>query len=475
MMLLLSALGETGQMLRHLITPKKSDPTLRDAVAIKSGFVWSLLNGNIITWTKFKGGRPCLSSLFKPTSGADHTSPAMTVITPETFTPLTWSMSEIRAAIPAHLFQRNGFKSSLYLIRDVALAAMLWYAATFIDPFFAQVSAAGKAYENVAIVGQAAAWLTYWWFQGLVLTGIWVVGHECGHGAFSGSGKVNDALGYVLHTFLWTPYFSWKIVHHRHHANHASMEKDEVYVPKTRSDLGLPPPDEEGIDYAEVLGDTPIYTLFMLIRQQTLAFPAYLFLNVSGQKHYPKWSNHFNPNAIMFNPSQRNAVIASDIGMLAMVALTVRASQIYGFSEVVKYYLLPWLCVSHWFIMITYLHHTSADLPHYREGKWNFQRGAAATTDRDFLGWQGRFFLHDVAHFHVVHHFFPQMPHYHGEEATGYLKKLIGEHYRQSNEPVFKALWKTYNECQFVEDDGEVLFYKNRKGNYAVLDQPQTK
>lgn len=55
------------------------------------------------------------------------------------------------------------------------------------------------------------------------------------------------------------------------------MEHDEVYVPKTRKDLGLK--DEDGvnsIDYNEVLGDTPIYTLFMLIRQQLLAFPAYL-------------------------------------------------------------------------------------------------------------------------------------------------------------------------------------------------------
>ena len=54
--------------------------------------------------------------------------------------------------------------------------------------------------------------------------------------------------------------------------------------------------------------------------------------------------------------------------------------------------------------MITYLHHTTPDLPHYRGKEWNFQRGAAATVDRPFLGWQGRFFLHDVAHFHVVHH-----------------------------------------------------------------------
>lgn len=54
------------------------------------------------------------------------------------------------------------------------------------------------------------------------------------------------------------------------------MERDEVYVPKTRSDLGIPDPKDGPIDYDELFGDTPIYTLFMLISQQLLAFPAYL-------------------------------------------------------------------------------------------------------------------------------------------------------------------------------------------------------
>ena len=53
------------------------------------------------------------------------------------------------------------------------------------------------------------------------------------------------------------------------------MEKDEAYVPKTRSDLGIPA-DATHHDVHELLGDTPVYTLFMLIRQQIFAFDAYL-------------------------------------------------------------------------------------------------------------------------------------------------------------------------------------------------------
>ena len=54
------------------------------------------------------------------------------------------------------------------------------------------------------------------------------------------------------------------------------MERDEVYVPKTRKDLNIPEKPNDQIDWDEIFGDTPIYTLYMLMRQQLLAFPAYL-------------------------------------------------------------------------------------------------------------------------------------------------------------------------------------------------------
>ncbi|EJF61868.1 hypothetical protein DICSQDRAFT_146983 [Dichomitus squalens LYAD-421 SS1] len=385
------------------------------------------------------------------------------------FTPMSWKLQEIREAIPSRLFVRDTRRGSAWLALDLLMAAVCWKLAVHIDPIFRSRTAVQLLTPTGAIVARWGCWIVYWWFQGLIFTGVWVIGHECGHGAFSANRYVCDLIGFVVHTALWTPYFSWKISHHRHHCNHASMERDEVYVPKTRSDLGIPQESDDGkIDYDEYFGDTPIYTLYMLVRQQLLAFPAYLLTNVSGQKNYPRWTNHFDPNSILFTEEQRHAVIISNIGILGMIALVRLASITWGAASVVKFYGIPWLCVTHWFVMITYLHHTDPELPHYRQPEWNFQRGAAATVDRDFLGWMGRFFLHDVAHYHVVHHFFPKMPFYHGEEATQYLRSFIGEHYHRSDKPVFKALWDNYNDCQFVEDTGDVLFYRNKKGQ-AVL------
>jgi hypothetical protein len=54
------------------------------------------------------------------------------------------------------------------------------------------------------------------------------------------------------------------------------MERDEVYIPKTREDLDIPKKPHDEINWDEIFGDTPIYTLYMLIRQQVLSFPAYL-------------------------------------------------------------------------------------------------------------------------------------------------------------------------------------------------------
>jgi hypothetical protein len=131
--------------------------------------------------------------------------------------------------------------------------------------------------------------------------------------------------------------------------------------------------------------------------------------------HYALVFNPYTAKSILFNSEHRNAVLISNAGMITQGLLCYFAIRAWGFASFAKWYMIPWLEVNHWsvlpershtagsravslsrFTMITYLHHTDPCVPHYRSGTWNFQRGAAATVDRDFLGWQGRFFLHDV-------------------------------------------------------------------------------
>ena len=74
--------------------------------------------------------------------------------TPKEFIPLAGSMSEIRACVPSRLFQRSTIHSTAYLLRDIFLAAILWWSATFIDAFFSQTKGI------IALVCYASCWFT---------------------------------------------------------------------------------------------------------------------------------------------------------------------------------------------------------------------------------------------------------------------------------------------------------------------------
>ena len=65
--------------------------------------------------------------------------------------------------------------------------------------------------------------------------------------------------------------------------------------------------------------------------------------------------------------------------------------------------------------------------PCLRVQEWNYMRGGLSTIDRDY----GIFnkIHHDIGT-HVVHHLFPQIPHYHLCEATEAVKPVLGDYYR---------------------------------------------
>ena len=55
----------------------------------------------------------------------------------------------------------------------------------------------------------------------------------------------------------------------------------------------------------------------------------------------------------------------------------------------------------------------------------------------------------------------------HAWEATEALKVKLGSHYSSTDENVFVSLWKNFRACRFVEDEGEVVFFKDAYGRAA--------
>lgn len=223
----------------------------------------------------------------------------------------------------------------------------------------------------------------------------------------------------------------------------------------------MPPRDQDPIADGphSLFEETPIVAFWGLFKLIVFGFPYYLVSHHTGQV-YPGGASHFWPSCGIFEKHQYWDVVISTLGLATVAGGLAYYGQILGSLTVIKYYVIPYMGVNAWIVVITYLQHTDADVPHYRENVWNFQRGAALTIDRSF----GRIinhFHHHISDTHVAHHFFSNLPHYNAVEATAHIKKALGKHYLYDDRPIAVALWKTWHACRFVEDEGDVVFYKN--------------
>lgn len=354
--------------------------------------------------------------------------------------PPPFTVKDLRRAIPPECFVRSLPKSLAYLAADLVIVAALFAFSTQIGRAvdFLVPAADGPLSLLLRPLLSSALWLTYWFLQGAHCTGLWVTAHECGHGAFSDYPLVNDAVGFVLHTALLVPYYSWKHSHRRHHSNTGSAEHDEVFVPAWSAE-------------ERPLWSERWYRLGHLAFQQLLGWPAYLLFNAGG-KEYSRWASHFDPWSPIFSARERVEVALSTAGVAAVASLLWSATQAFGVAAVVKTYLVPYFIVNWWLVMITFLQHTHPSLPHYSEGEWDWLRGALSTVDRSFGPYLDKAF-HHIADTHVVHHLFSGMPHYNAEKATVAVKKVLGEYYQRDERNVWRALWDDTRDCHYAAAD----------------------
>ncbi|KAL0945988.1 hypothetical protein HGRIS_012266 [Hohenbuehelia grisea] len=384
------------------------------------------------------------------------------------FVPTKVTLAEIHAAVPKDLWKKSTAKGLYYVCRDIFFAVLTYKLGVFIDPFVQMLVMNHGLPIIAAKLVKAALWLTYWHWQGVILAGWWCLGHEAGHGTLSSRSWINHSVGYSLHTFLLVPYYAWRSSHHAHHKATGSIERDENYVPRTRTDYNLPPEQHSHpLDYAEIFEETPIFTLYRMLMMQAFGWQYYLLTNALGSPNYPPGTNHFSPSSALFKPHEREGIIASNIGIGAMSFILYLYTKQVGFSYFIKLYFIPYLLANHWIVMLTFLHHSDPSIPHFRNKEWSFLRGALATVDRPLLGWAGRFFLHNVSHDHISHHLFSSIPFYNQPEVTEHIKKVLKEDYNYDSTNSARALYRSFSECCFIEDEGDVMFYKNKNGRAA--------
>lgn len=372
-------------------------------------------------------------------------------IVPQPISRPQFTLTELRNAIPPHCFERSMLKSFAYLARDLIFVSLLMYFAyTVLEQ------------RSLPLCYQIFGYSVYWFLQGSVFFGVWVIAHECGHSAFSESDLVNDIVGLILHSALLVPYHSWKISHRKHHANTGSCEHDEAFVPFTQ--------DEVEPTWSEMLHDSSLYHVIKLFKILLLGWiPSYLGMNAWGPRKYqnePKC--HFNPNAAFFLPKERASIVLSDVGFVLAVVTIGYFIAICGFPIMMRLYIIPYLINNAYLVTITFLHHTDIYVPHFRVGEWTWLRGSLCTIDRSY-GWFLDIILHHITDTHVCHHIFSKMPFYHCVEATEAIKPILGKYYLKDSTPFYLALWRVINYCKYVQNDGKVVFYKRKLFKQKVI------
>ncbi|KAL7666502.1 Fatty acid desaturase domain-containing protein [[Candida] zeylanoides] len=379
-----------------------------------------------------------------------------------TFNVPDYTIKDILSAIPKHCYERSLVRSLGYVVRDVVAMCAIGAAGHWLIP---QVQWAG--HEQWATAARAALWFGQSYLLGLFGFGLWILAHECGHGAFSDYQSVNDAVGWVLHSYLIVPYFSWKFSHSKHHKATGHLTKDMVFIPYTKEEFV----ELKGkSQISEVMEESPLWSFAVLVFQQLGGLQTYLASNATGQV-YPGYNfvarSHYAPSSPVFDPHQWWYVVLSDIGILLTFAGVYQWYKVFGLHAMVVNWFLPWCWVNHWLVFVTFLQHTDPTMPHYRDSEWTFARGAAATIDRDY-GFIGQHIFHDIIETHVLHHYVSRIPFYNAREATAAIRTVMGEHYRYEGENMWWSLWKCMRMCQFVDDDKSdakgVMMFRNVNG-----------
>ena len=263
-----------------------------------------------------------------------------------------YTIKQIRDAIPAHCFVRSGARGLAYVARDIAsLAATFYIFHNYVTP---------ETISSTPI--RAALWGLYTFVQGLFGTGLWVMAHECGHQSFSPSKTLNDTVGWICHSALLVPYFSWKISHGKHHKATGNVERDMVFVPKTREEYAT----RMGYyahQLSEVTEETPIATLIHSIVQQLGGWLMYLSTNVTGHNHHERQIegrgkgkrngfgggvNHFDPSSPLYEAKDAKLILLSDLGLAITAGILFLIGKNFGWVNLAVWYILPYLWVNHW-------------------------------------------------------------------------------------------------------------------------------
>lgn len=311
------------------------------------------------------------------------------------------SLSDIVKILPALCFQKDQSKAWSLVAANLLVLVISYYCLLNL-PFYC---------------------IPFLWvITGTALTGLFILGHDCGHQAFSEKQWINELFGHLFMLPVIYPFHNWCVQHNRHHAwtnklggarwkqvpEMLSGKSDPAWQPLRPEVYENLRPKEQWI-YTKIRGG---------------------FWWLASVKN---WWYQLHMNSAKLSPKDEIKVKISTtlviVFGICLSCLLVFTGGIWGF---IKLWLVPWLIFHFWLSTFTLIHHSYTD-NHWKSGEnWNAaQAQLFGTVHCNYPRWV-EFLCHDI-NYHIPHHISTRIPFYNLRLATDHLRQAFGSHLRESS------------------------------------------
>lgn len=226
----------------------------------------------------------------------------------------------------------------------------------------------------------------------LFMVRLFIIMHDCGHGAFFKSQKLNDIVGVIFGVLTFTPYYSWRHGHAIHHATSGDLDRrgiGDVTTLTVREFMALP--------WWRQLG----YRIYR--------HPAFLFL-FGAQVNFillQRWPYHADP------AREKLSVHATTAALLGWAAAwcALIGWQNYLLIQIPLVYLAALVGV--WLFYIQHQFEETYWRPH---PEWDYVQASLQGSSFYKLPRVLQWFTGNIG-FHHIHHLSPKIPFYRLEAA----------------------------------------------------------
>jgi omega-6 fatty acid desaturase (delta-12 desaturase) len=215
-----------------------------------------------------------------------------------------------------------------------------------------------------------------------------VLMHDCAHGSFFRSRRVNETIGFITGVLTLTPFAQWRRDHALHHASSGDLDR--------RGHGDVPT-----LTVREYRSRSPrARLLYRIVRH-----PASLLLG--GPLHLAL-GQRFRGRSKATGDQQMASVWGTNVAIVIVVAFAVWA---VGWKSVVVAYAVPYYIAASTGVWLFYVQHQFEDAYWAPHGDWDYVEAALRGSSHLQLPQPLRWFTASIG-LHHVHHVAPRIPNY---------------------------------------------------------------